>query len=360
MDDEPVKDDQQQHTEYDTRDPEAPVVLHHIPPGADHQHADHKYERAKQYVGIAFNWLWLAVAVLWRNVLWNRGFWLFASTVTMAVAAALYTHYASKQLSVMSGTLAEARRSGQQSTEQVWRAIDNLNWAARSMDAAVKESKQQFDDTLTQMRAQTKAQLRSSKIAGDTLRITQRSNVSIGRKDGVIGRFYQNPSGGDWEIRLYFQNSGHTPAMLAWGTDTGRQSLNARSVKNGTIGDGRPMPIIYNRPFKGMWKIVTKTTITNYALTSVPIPGESVIAVPFFAISDANLKELKTKVEGALIWGRYQYCDELGTETTHDFAVQFTWDAEAGDNNFSVSADRESSSALPKGSFSLCDPKYKK
>jgi hypothetical protein len=44
------------------------------------------------------------------------------------------------QLQVMRGTLAEMKRSGEQSTAQVWSAIDNFNWMARSMDLSEKQS----------------------------------------------------------------------------------------------------------------------------------------------------------------------------------------------------------------------------
>lgn len=46
------------------------------------------------------------------------------------------------QLSVMRGTLAEVRRSGEQSTEQTWSAIGNINWMARSMDSSQKTNQQ--------------------------------------------------------------------------------------------------------------------------------------------------------------------------------------------------------------------------
>ncbi len=58
-----------------------------------------------------------------------------------------------RQLGVMHGTLAEMKRSGEQSTEQVWSAIGNINWMARTMDQSSK-------DTLAQIKEQTKIQVR--------------------------------------------------------------------------------------------------------------------------------------------------------------------------------------------------------
>jgi hypothetical protein len=48
------------------------------------------------------------------------------------------------QLSVMRGTLTEMQRSGGDSTQQVWRAIDNLNWMARTADQSSKATIEQM------------------------------------------------------------------------------------------------------------------------------------------------------------------------------------------------------------------------
>jgi hypothetical protein len=40
----------------------------------------------------------------------------------------------------MQGALDEAKRSGEQSTEQMWSAVGNINWMARSMDSSQKQS----------------------------------------------------------------------------------------------------------------------------------------------------------------------------------------------------------------------------
>ena len=52
------------------------------------------------------------------------------------------------QLGVMRGTLSEMKTSGETSTQQMWSAINNLNWMARSVDWSQKTTqKAKHDDT---------------------------------------------------------------------------------------------------------------------------------------------------------------------------------------------------------------------
>jgi hypothetical protein len=113
MDDEPTRGDQQQQPEYDTRDPEAPIVLHHVPSSSNSADAHHEYNRAQEYSAIAFNWMSRFLVFIWRDVIWNKAFWTFAATVVMAIAAALYTHYASRQLKAINDQLPELQKSAE-------------------------------------------------------------------------------------------------------------------------------------------------------------------------------------------------------------------------------------------------------
>jgi hypothetical protein len=63
-------------------------------------------------------------------------------TALIMVATIAYAFIAGFQLSAMRGTLAEMKRSGEQSTAQMWSAINNINWMARSMDLSQKTSQQ--------------------------------------------------------------------------------------------------------------------------------------------------------------------------------------------------------------------------
>lgn len=56
----------------------------------------------------------------------------------LLIVGAIALHVYSGQLSVMRGTLGEMKRSGESTTEQIWRAIDNINWLARSADLSQK------------------------------------------------------------------------------------------------------------------------------------------------------------------------------------------------------------------------------
>lgn len=53
----------------------------------------------------------------------------------------------SGQLQVMRGTLAEMKRSGGTSADQLWQAIGNMNWMARTADGSLHQSQQAMDDS---------------------------------------------------------------------------------------------------------------------------------------------------------------------------------------------------------------------
>jgi hypothetical protein len=68
-------------------------------------------------------------------------------TTIIAIATVAYTFVAGFQLIVMRGTLSEMKTSGEQSTQQMWSAISNLNWIARSVDWSQKTTQAANNDT---------------------------------------------------------------------------------------------------------------------------------------------------------------------------------------------------------------------
>ncbi|MGA9671793.1 MAG: hypothetical protein WBQ94_21455, partial [Terracidiphilus sp.] len=78
----------------------------------------------------------------------------FSSQIVLAVIGIWALTIYHGQLVAMQEQLAEMKRGGEQSTEQMWSAIGNINWEARSMDWSQKSTKQAMGD-------QTKAQLRA-------------------------------------------------------------------------------------------------------------------------------------------------------------------------------------------------------
>lgn len=78
---------------------------------------------------------WIHKATLWSQI-----------GLVLIGAWALWVYQG--QLTVMKGTLNEMKRSGEQSTEQMWSAIDNINWEARSMDLSEKQSEKSLKATI--------------------------------------------------------------------------------------------------------------------------------------------------------------------------------------------------------------------
>lgn len=108
------------------------------------------------------------------------------------------------QLAVMRGTLTEMKRSGSESTQQVWRAIDNINWLARSMDLSQKVSQQAVESSQRQSKAALDASINNARLDQRPWVVLNRFELSAEPEENVpfTGTF--------WII-----NSGRTPAIHA-------------------------------------------------------------------------------------------------------------------------------------------------
>jgi hypothetical protein len=174
-------------------------------------------------------------------------------------------------------------------------------------------------------------------ITRQSLTISQRAYVTIGTKDGVVAKFIpsQNPKQ-NAELVLYFQNSGHLPAKLAWGTIPGLNFI------EGLTGTNQSSGINYNHPFKnGMFRTRDKKTgsVSEQGESAV-VAGDSIFVAPLGEISEEDLASLPTKNVATLVMGRYQYCDELGTNVDHMFSLSYQ-NVPSAELNFKLVSDSE-------------------
>ena len=101
-------------------------------------------------------------------------------TAIIALATVVYTFVAGFQLIAMRGTLSEMKRSGQESSRQMWSAISNINWLARSADWSQKVTQKQASDTVAEMQKQTVAQkgtAEAAKKAADTAKDSLKATI---------------------------------------------------------------------------------------------------------------------------------------------------------------------------------------
>jgi hypothetical protein len=177
----------------------------------------------------------------------------------------------------------------------------------------------------------------SNKLTRDTLQVSQRAYVTIGRKDGVIADFVipKDPAQ-NAEIVVYFQNSGRLPAKFAWGTMVG--FLAAGSIKEST-------GITYTHPFKGLPSrtrdIKTGSTREQGAADGV-IAGDSIFVSTLGTISQKDLAELGPSNMGALILGTFEYCDELGTHSSRQFGLRYRSNAPVTNLSFDLANEGRS------------------
>lgn len=131
-------------------------------------------------------------------------------TIVMAIATCAYAFIAGRQLilinrqvGIMQGALDETKRSGEQSTQQMWSAVGNINWMARSMDWSQKEAQRSIE-----LSEQENSKTLNASV--EAFHTTQRPYVTIEnmRFDPSLAE-KQSKSVMQWD----FHNAGKTPAL---------------------------------------------------------------------------------------------------------------------------------------------------
>jgi hypothetical protein len=169
-------------------------------------------------------------------------------------------------------------------------------------------------------------------IAKNTLQLSQRAYVTLGKKDGAIADFVipKDPNQ-NAEIVIYFQNSGHLPAEFAWGTVV-------PFLAEG--GEKKSTGITYTHPYQGFSRIKDRKTgsVTEQGESS-QIAGDSVLVSTLGVISQKDLADLPANNMGTLIIGMYEYCDELGNLSIHNFGLRYRSNAPSSSLSFDLAKD---------------------
>jgi hypothetical protein len=162
-----------------------------------------------------------------------------------------------------------------------------------------------------------KAMQDANQISRQAFIVSQRSYVSTGRKDGVIAEVVspKDPKQ-DAELVMYFQNSGHATAKLAWGTAAGFiAGLPPTSQDSG---------VKYTHPFKDMKRTRDKKTGSEGEEgESNAVPADSIFVARLGEISPSKLAEFRSKKVDLAVIGFYHFCDELGTDRNRSFWLGF-------------------------------------
>jgi len=174
----------------------------------------------------------------------------FSGQIVLAVVGIWALVIYSRQLSVMRGTLAEVQRSGEQSTQQVWKAIDNINWMARSMDWAQKTTQQGVE-------AGERESSRALQATITQLHLDQRAWLGVDNIEGI-------PTKGQlFTFKVAIKNTGKTPAKNVGGWKhceihpkipnvqaACRKGLNEGLSSNAILNPGGVLLAVFN-PSKG-------------------------------------------------------------------------------------------------------------
>lgn len=171
----------------------------------------------------------------------------------------------------------------------------------------------------------------SNRTSHEAFQISQRSSITVGRKDGVVAEIVvpkdvqQNA-----EIIIYFQNTGHLPAKFVWGTIVPFLAKGTTTKNSG---------INYVHPFPGfMWRRRNHGSIGESGESTV-IAGESVLAATLGTIPQSELQKFPSENLGLMIVGMFEYCDEIGTHAIRNFGITYRSNAPNPELSFALAQD---------------------
>lgn len=166
---------------------------------------------------------------------------------------------------------------------------------------------------------QLRQMIKSNTLTKQTLEISQRASVVLGRKDGILAEFvYPTNLADKAGILIYFQNSGHSPAKINWGLDSITEIPTSFPIKPATA------PTTTDKPFLRMKRTRSKKDRNAVSETGQTIGGDSLffdyIDIP---ITGRRLAEIREK--GGIIMGTVSldFCDSLGTYNCTTFSVAY-------------------------------------
>jgi hypothetical protein len=170
---------------------------------------------------------------------------------------------------------------------------------------------------------------KANDITMESLQVSQRAYITIGRRDGTVADFdIPKDPGGVALVNVYFQNTGHIPAQFSWGTTVPALTLSG------------PSGINFTQPFTYFVRTKQHGAI-HQSGTSVTVAGDSVFAATIGYITQDRLAALKSGSPALLILGMFQYCDELGTNITQSFSLTYQHSPSSPNLTFMLSSDYE-------------------
>jgi hypothetical protein len=286
---------------------------------------------------------------LGHTVGWNK--LLVALTAILAAANIGYVIYAGKQFGIMNGQLQQMESGGrqtdtmlslmQQELSQITRQAGDTHELAVQAKNQADRTKDIADRTIQEVAANQKAAAAAksaSETAKDSLRISQGASVTIGNKDGVVADFVI-PKEPDKkvEIVIFFQNTGHVPARFSWSLEP-------------AFGSGpAPSGIEYTHPNLGMAGMLLlgmqskKPGLRSRQpeTTSTTIGGGSTYISTLGQISKEGLDAPPYREGNLIIFGSYEYCDDLGNWVGHTFAIKYRNNAPISSLSFNLEFDTE-------------------
>jgi hypothetical protein len=160
----------------------------------------------------------------------------------------------------------------------------------------------------------------SNRITTESLRISQRAYITLGRKDGVVAEFLKpsDPNSAS-AIVVYFQNSGHLPAHINWGA-TPETDLMAKMPETSPF-----FGIASYHHFTPIQRIRGRqNNVLGYDFgIGTVIGSDSLYVADFGTLPSSKLSSLAHNIKTVEIDGAFESCDDFGTYVCRQFVLKY-------------------------------------
>jgi hypothetical protein len=238
------------------------------------------------------------------------------ATVAYAIVAGFQLHAINGQLKVMSDALDETHRTNQATTNQMWQAVGNINWEARSMDLSQKSTKKAMEEEVAKLNAQARAtgKLVDSAAKEAEFSATQainssgqldilKSELNLSQRPWIQAKVSISDPGFHYEalndaeqigVTSVLLNSGHSPAgkigvfvtpQMTWfepgGTDPASQIAQTCNTADDLM-EHRPLFVFPDTPTPFPWTVQFERSLLAQRRASRVFTGK--ITIPYLVV----------------------------------------------------------------------------
>ena len=250
------------------------------------------------------------------------------------IATALYSGFAGWQLyeihkggkdthDLAVAAQGQAKAAGAQVTEMIKQETDTHELATQAKNQADRTK-----DLADRALVQANATARIAKLTQDTLNVSQRAYVTVGRADGTVAEIIMPAEpNAKAAILVYFQNTGHLPARFNWGNSSPMIAVlptDPKVLKDSEMQNTQWSDFDTEHVFQPMWRTKNLKQANSFGWTgTITIAGQSAYEGVLWEIPRERMLQLMNWDRPFMPTGKFEYCDGFGNRVCRRFGLRY-------------------------------------